>query len=170
MVRLFALLGILLVTGGCDQVSKHVARTGLRGQDVIVLPGGFVQLALAENSGAFLSLGASLPPLIRVGIVTVGVSVGLFFLLIYMVRKPGLPALAFLGLSLVWAGGVSNLVDRLTRGGMVTDFLFLRAGPLHTGVFNIADMAVLAGALLVIVSAQMQSRPRPTKINRSAGL
>jgi signal peptidase II len=157
-MRLLALLGILLVTGGCDQVSKHVARTGLRGQDAIVLPGGFMQLSLAENSGAFLSLGASLPPMIRAGVVTVGVSVALAVLLVYMVRKPGLPSLAFFGMSLIWAGGVSNLVDRLTRDGRVTDFLFLRAGPLHTGVFNIADMAVLAGALLVIVSSHQQSR------------
>ena len=167
-MRLIALLGILLITGGCDQVSKHVARTGLRGQDAILLPGGFVRLSLAENPGAFLSLGAALPPVLRIGIITVGVSLGLLVLLIYMVRTPRLPALAFLGLSLVWAGGVSNLVDRVTRGGLVTDFLFLRAGPLHTGVFNVADMAVLAGALLVIVTLQVQSRKQQAQDHGSA--
>jgi signal peptidase II len=47
------------------------------------------------------------------------------------------------------AGGASNLVDRLLSGRVV-DFAILRAGPLHTGVFNLADAAILGGAILFV--------------------
>jgi signal peptidase II len=56
------------------------------------------------------------------------------------------PAARF-GLTLVAAGGFSNLVDR-ARFGSVTDFLALGTGPLRSGIFNVADVAILAGVLL----------------------
>ncbi len=44
-------------------------------------------------------------------------------------------------------GGLSNLFDRLPDG-RVTDYVVLSAGPLRTGVFNLADAAILAGAFV----------------------
>ena len=44
-------------------------------------------------------------------------------------------------------GGFANLLDRIPDGS-VTDFLVVGAGRLHTGVFNLADAAIVAGALL----------------------
>ena len=88
---------------------------------------------------------------------------GLAFLLAYLVRAPRLRWLSFLGLALVWAGGVSNLIDRFIRHGRVTDFMVVRAGPLHTGVFNLADFAVMTGIVLFVVSMRAgSSRPEPT--------
>ena len=55
-------------------------------------------------------------------------------------------------LALILAGGVGNLIDRLRFVGRVTDFLYLSAGPLHTGVFNVADMAITLGILWLAVS------------------
>jgi len=57
------------------------------------------------------------------------------------------PALA--GLGLIAGGSLSNLADRLADGTVV-DFLYVGVGPLHTGVFNVADMAIVAGAILVV--------------------
>ncbi|MET0554978.1 MAG: signal peptidase II, partial [Vicinamibacteria bacterium] len=56
---------------------------------------------------------------------------------------------AGVGLGLVWAGGLSNLLDRV-RDGHVVDFVMLSAGPLRTGVFNVADVAITAGVVLVL--------------------
>jgi signal peptidase II len=53
---------------------------------------------------------------------------------------------------LVIAGGLGNLLDRLTHGGRVVDFMQLRAGPLRTGVFNVADVALMAGIGLVLLA------------------
>jgi signal peptidase II len=53
-------------------------------------------------------------------------------------------------LALVAGGGISNLIDRLLYNGRVTDFLNVGIGSLRTGIFNVADMAIMAGALLLL--------------------
>ena len=71
-----------------------------------------------------------------------------------------------LGLALLIAGGLGNLLDRVARpGGRVVDFaqLGLQLGPidLRTGVFNVADLAIVGGAaLLAIVSLRKRSIQR----------
>jgi len=54
-----------------------------------------------------------------------------------------------IGLSLVWAGGASNWVDRVARGSVV-DFLNVEFGALRTGIFNVADAAVMLGACILV--------------------
>ena len=48
---------------------------------------------------------------------------------------------------------MSNLVDRFARKGLVTDFILLRVGPIHTGIFNVADLAIVAGLIILAASA-----------------
>jgi signal peptidase II len=152
-LRLVALTSVLALTVGCDQVSKHVARTLLDPAESIPLLGGFAELILRENPGSFLSLGASLPEPIRRFLLTFAVGVSLVALLIYIARNGArLGLLFFAALALIWAGGTSNLIDRIVREGHVTDFLILRLGPLQTGVFNAADVIIVVGALALAVS------------------
>jgi signal peptidase II len=66
--------------------------------------------------------------------------------------------MAFAGLALAAAGGMSNLIDRITRHGLVTDFMVLRVGPLHTGIFNVADVIVMSGMGLLAFALWRQSR------------
>jgi signal peptidase II len=54
-------------------------------------------------------------------------------------------------LALVLAGGSSNLVDRFVNDGYVVDFINIGAGPIRTGIFNVADAAIAAGVLLILV-------------------
>jgi signal peptidase II len=157
--RVLALAAVLVWTAGCDQATKHIARRELGGRDAVTLPGSFVEFTLAENPGAFLSVGESLPPAAR-GAFTFGLGIGLALLLAHLVRSPGLSRPTLLGLALVWAGGTSNLIDRFARQGLVTDFMVVRLGPLHTGVFNFADLAIVAGALLAIASLRAGSPGR----------
>jgi signal peptidase II len=147
-LRLFALTLILTSTVGCDQISKHVARTQLDPAGSVTLLGGFAELILRENHGSFLSLGASLPEPVRHLLLTVIVGVTLLGLVIYLARNGSrFSPLFFTALALVWAGGTSNLIDRVARKGAVTDFIYLRLGPLQTGVFNAADVIILIGAI-----------------------
>jgi signal peptidase II len=161
-LRLLAVFVVLVFTAGCDQSSKHFARSEFS-QHSATLAGGLIEFTLAENPGAFLSLGASLPQCARSGLLTGGVSVGLALLLAYLLKNSMLHRLAFLGLSLIWAGGTSNLLDWFYRHGLVTDFMVLRLGPLHTGVFNVADMAVIFGLVLIIASLSLRPRPEPSR-------
>jgi signal peptidase II len=58
----------------------------------------------------------------------------------------------------VAAGGASNLIDRLARG-TVTDFMNVGIGPLRTGIFNLADVAITLGAVLVVLGGRPGARP-----------
>lgn len=46
---------------------------------------------------------------------------------------------------LILAGGFGNLYDRAINDGRVVDFMLLQLGPLQTGIFNVADIAIMAG-------------------------
>ncbi len=54
------------------------------------------------------------------------------------------------GLSLMLGGGFSNLYDRIFNNGAVVDFLNVGIVGLRTGIFNVADMALMLGAALLI--------------------
>jgi signal peptidase II len=47
------------------------------------------------------------------------------------------------------AGGASNWIDRAVRGSVV-DFMNVGIGPVRTGVFNVADVAIMLGAVLIV--------------------
>jgi signal peptidase II len=64
-----------------------------------------------------------------------------------VVIRGRLRAATAIGLTLFVAGGLSNWIDRATAGRVV-DFLNVGIGPVRTGVFNVADMAIMAGALV----------------------
>jgi signal peptidase II len=168
-VRLFFLLCLLLCTVGCDQVSKHMARTGLGQAGSVTLPAGLGELRLAENPGSFLSVGALLPAQVRFGVFTFAVGVGLVALFAHLTICPHIRMTRFVGLSLVLAGGMSNLLDRILRHGLVTDFVTVQIGPFRTGVFNVADVLIMIGVCTIVWTFWRRSAPdRPTnRIHRS---
>jgi signal peptidase II len=63
-----------------------------------------------------------------------------------------------LAIFLFFAGGLSNLIDRLTLGGYVVDFMNIGIGPVRTGIFNVADMFVMAGGGLFILQGLLHRR------------
>jgi signal peptidase II len=169
--RLVVLLLVLGCTVGCDQTSKHIARTELKHFASITLPGGLGEFRLVENPGSFLGLCDSLPDSLRLALLTVGVGVGLLGLLAYLAGRARLNRYAFIGLSLIWAGGTSNLIDRVTRpGGLVTDFIFIRIGPLHTGVFNAADIVIMIGMTVLVCDLWRTRRQIHTPQPQTKGL
>ena len=61
------------------------------------------------------------------------------------------PRIAQIGLCLIFGGGVSNLIDRVARGWVI-DFLNVGIGSLRTGIFNVADMALMLGVAIVLLT------------------
>jgi signal peptidase II len=144
--RLVVLL-VAFVTIGCDQVTKHAARGQLAGQPRQTYLGDAVRLEYAENRGAFLSLGAEWPRWARFTSFTLAPAVVLLVIGVW-------------SLGLVWAGGVSNLVDRVLHGAVV-DFMNVGIGWLRTGIFNVADVAITLGVLLLAAYGTERDGPRP---------
>jgi signal peptidase II len=143
------LLLAILGTIGCDRVTKHVATATLAGTAGDSYLADTVWVGYVENPGGFLSLGASLPPVARTIVFTVGTGVMLLLLAVIAARHAS-GRWSTLGLALFVAGGASNWIDRIVRGSVV-DFVSIGIGPLRTGVFNMADVAIMVGALMLVV-------------------
>lgn len=150
-MRAVLFAAILLFCVGCDQVAKQVATEQLGGSPALSLLGDTVRLELVQNGGAFLSLGASLPPAVRHAAFVLFVPLVLT-IVCALAWRSGIASLTTLaGLALLAGGGLGNWVDRLFHDGLVTDFVSLGIGPLRTGVFNVADLCVMAGAVLFVL-------------------
>ena len=146
MGRRGALALTVLATVAADRLSKLVATRLLSGRPPVEWLGGLVRFQLAENRGAFLGLGGSLPEGIQFAafVAAIGLALGAAFA--WLLRQRNLPARRAFCAAVTIGGGLANLLDRLSDG-TVTDFLVIGIGPIHTGVFNLADAAILAGAL-----------------------
>ena len=151
LFRRWCLIVLLVAaTVGCDRVTKHIAVQQLAGRPTQSYFADTLRLGYAENTGGFLSLGADLPAAVRTIIFTVATGV-LLVLLIAAAWRNGWDRWRTVALSLFIAGGASNWVDRLASGRVV-DFLNVGIGSLRTGVFNVADMAIMAGVALLFVT------------------
>jgi signal peptidase II len=161
LVLVLAVLGTI----GCDRVTKHLAADALAGGRSYL--GDTVWLGYVENRGGFLSLGASLPPGVRTVVFTGGTGLMLVALTVLAIRQRwhGWPAI---GLALFVAGGASNWIDRVVRGSVV-DFLNVGIGPVRTGVFNVADMAIMLGAAMVVVFGFRRTSEEPRTVNETDG-
>ena len=156
--RLILVFVILLGCVGCDQATKSVARDHLQAHAAMSFLGDTLRLQYAENPGAFLSLGASLPHRWGAAIFTVGGMVFVFATLLYAVVVLQLGRLRAVALSLVGGGGLGNLIDRIRFDGYVTDFLNVGVGSIRTGIFNVADMALIVGMVLFFLAYRRSER------------
>jgi len=143
---------IVLVSVGCDQATKQLARTGLMGGGTRSIIDGILVLRYVENEGAFLSLGARLPRPVRIVAFIAFPLLILGWIILSLARDKATGWRVILGFSCIAGGGFGNLIDRLLRGGRVSDFIILGIGSVRTGVFNLADLSVLIGCALLLAS------------------
>ncbi|MCB0365031.1 MAG: signal peptidase II [Bdellovibrionaceae bacterium] len=158
--------GVVVLLLVLDQVSKEIAIHFLKGRATLTFLGDTFRLQYAENKGAFLSLGAGLSEGSRFWILGVIV---LAFLALYSYHLlKGAPSREVVaGISLVVGGGISNLIDRFFRAeGSVIDFMNMGIGSLRTGIFNIADMAIVAGVLLLFYDSWLAKRRSQPSVER----
>ena len=151
MTRLGIHLLLVMAIGatiGCDRATKHVAATELSDGLVRSYLADTLRLEYAENAGAFLSLGAEWPRPVRAAVIGAGNALVLLLLLVGVRR--GWPAPRLLGVALFVGGAVSNLMDRIAHGAVI-DFMNVGIGPLRTGIFNLADVAIMLGVGLVLL-------------------
>jgi signal peptidase II len=151
-----SLLIVVLTTIGCDHATKYAARVSLQNTPHRSYFGNMIRISYAENTGGFLSLGANLPTAHRTVLFTAITGVVLLGLGA-LVFRGRLDRITGLGMALFVAGGVSNWIDRVLRGSVV-DFLNLGIGSLRTGIFNVADVAIMLGAAVMIIGEVAKSR------------
>ncbi|MDY6794257.1 MAG: signal peptidase II [Actinomycetota bacterium] len=140
------LFATALITLVMDQLSKAIVRIHLPLGETVSL--GFLEFRQVRNPGtAFGLITSKAWPLFVVSIV-------LFFVLILVLWKWGGPGSRVfqMGLGLIIGGALGNIIDRLTLGEVV-DFIDVGFWP----VFNIADIAIVAGVGIVLVIVAKQT-------------
>lgn len=154
-VRLILLIAIG-ATIGCDRVTKHVAAITLSEAPSRSFLADTFRLEYIENEGAFLSLGADWPLAVRTAVFGVGNCLLLIGVTVLAMRARW-PKWALVGLALFVAGGASNLVDRLAYGRVI-DFMNIGIGSLRSGIFNVADVAIMLGAGILVFEGSRANR------------
>jgi len=152
--RLGLVVLILIACTSCDQMVKNIAKESLAPSSPISLLNDSIRFEYIQNPGAILGLGGNLPREARVLFAIVFVSIILAFTLVFAFNTHRFSLMQLVGISLVAAGGVGNLLDRLFNNGAVIDFVRLGIGPLQTAIFNVADVAILGGAFTILLSAK----------------
>jgi len=150
--RLAALLyGTAAATYLVDRVSKLWVEQALSGREAVQVIPGFLRFTYTTNSGGAFGLGQSAPLLFAGATLLVSV-----FIVVTSFRLPR--PLVAVALGLVLGGALGNLTDRVVRGpglsGRVIDFIDLRVWP----VFNLADSAVVIGAILLAIASLQKPR------------
>ena len=137
-------LGIAIASA--DQLTKYWALATLSGAGVVeVTP--FFNLVLVWNTGVSFGLLQGFGEAGRWGLVMLACAVGIG-LAVWLFRESRL--LPQCALCLVLAGAVGNVIDRM-RFGAVVDFLDFHLMGYHWPAFNIADSAIVIGAILLMV-------------------
>ncbi len=143
---------VIAVTLILDQLTKIWARSSLVGQPRQTFLFETIAIEHAENTGAFLSVGSQMSDYARFLIFTVGVVFVLIWAAYLLTRRIDLHRAEVWGLALLLAGGIGNLIDRVMKSS-VTDFVQIGIGPLRTGIFNVADVAIMLGVGLLFLAS-----------------
>jgi len=143
-MRLFwpLLSGLLLA----DCATKELAQEHLVPWVPEPVIGDVVRLTLAYNQGGAMSF--SVGPYSRV-IFSVTAMLAVVVLLVMYRRTDSRATATLLALALVMGGALGNLLDRLRSGRGVVDFIDLGIGDVRFWTFNVADIGVSIGAILL---------------------
>jgi len=132
-----------------DQLAKFAAVHFLAvNKAVAVTP--FFNLVLVYNSGAAFSILSDAAGWQRALFIAIALIASVW--IVYLLRKYPHQRLFALALSLVLAGAVGNVIDRILIGAVI-DFLDFHALGYHWPAFNVADSAITCGAALLIWDA-----------------
>jgi len=136
-----------------DQISKIWVRNNFESYIENSIIGDVFTLIKVENTGAFLGMGSELSETPRILLLIVLPIVVLISITIYTYFDKSLDKISIIGFSLIIGGGIANIFDRIVFGS-VTDFLYLNFGSIFkTGIFNIADVSVTTGMILILISS-----------------
>jgi len=142
---------------GCDQTTKLFATQYLPKEKMDSYLFDVLRVGYTENIGAFLGLGNNLSEQARLWMFVVVIGIFLSGLLWYLITNSKQTMYSLLALSLVFSGGVSNFYDRVVNNGAVIDFLNVGVGTVRTGIFNVADIAIMAGVFILLL---LQIKPK----------
>ena len=118
----------------------------------------FFDVVMARNPGISYSLLSASTPTGRWGLVAF-VAAASVMIAIWLWRTT--TRLVALALGLVLGGAIGNATDRFSYG-WVADFYYFHVGDFHWYVFNLADVAIVAGVALLLLDAARPAHKMPS--------
>jgi signal peptidase II len=149
-----AFIAILIVFNiAIDQISKIWVRANVEPFSEASIIGDIFSLHNVENTGAFLGMGSDLNPTLKILLLLILPVIVLGLVVVHIIRDKSIDKLSLIGFCCIIGGGLANVYDRFAYGS-VTDFLHIDlGGKLRTGIFNIADMSVSTGMILILAAS-----------------
>jgi signal peptidase II len=142
----FFLSGLLVIA---DQVSKYAVQKSISPGDPKVIIRGLLEFQYVTNNGAIFGLFNQAESGLVFVLLTIGSILAMGFVVFYIFKSPPSDKLLNISLSLILAGALGNILDRLIRG-FVIDFVKINIRSFTWPNFNVADSCISIGAVLLI--------------------
>ena len=155
---------ILLIVANItiDQISKVVVRATIEEDQVIKIIGDNFIMTRVQNSGAFLGMGSELNDTLRLILLLILPVVVLGGVIYYILKNKALDRLSLIAFCCIIGGGIANVFDRIVEGS-VTDFFYIKLTDIiRTGIFNVADMSVTFGMILLLIASFIHRKKEKT--------
>lgn len=152
------ILGAVVVVA-LDQFTKTAITSGFYRNEARPIIDGFFNLVYVMNPGAAFSFMAGASATFRYIFFCGITAVAIVLILYYLLKSKPKSLLIVTSLTLIFAGAIGNLIDRI-RYGAVVDFLDFYISNLHWPAFNVADSAISVGAVLMIWEMILNSKKR----------
>lgn len=152
LIKILVSLIVIFCNISCDQITKEKVRTEISINETINIVNNNFILTKVENTGAAMSLGENLSPKFKIVFLQILPVLILFLMFAYIIKEKKVSKLNLIAVSFIIGGGIGNIYDRILYNS-VTDFMYLEFGGLHTGIFNMADVSVVVGTLLIFLNS-----------------
>lgn len=141
--RIMELLYIFLLIMA-DQLTKLIAKINLYPDVNIDLISGYLSLTYLENRGAAFGIFKN-KKFFLVGLTSLVIA----FMIYYLLKNKDISKYMKISLILIISGAIGNLIDRITKGYVVDFIHFYIKNIFDWPVFNVADIFVVCGTILL---------------------
>jgi signal peptidase II len=146
-----------------DRLAKWVVDKNIALHESVAVVPGFFHLTHVENRGAAFGLFAESPSEWKIAVLVLFSLVALVVVSALLWKNSHAMTTTGVGLALILGGALGNLWDRLLSG-QVVDFLDFYVGSYHWPAFNLADSAIVVGALLLVTEILFSKSPSEQKV------
>jgi signal peptidase II len=165
--RTLGIISLIVANIALDQISKLIVRTEVAKNEIIPIIGDTFILTKVENKGAFLGMGSDLSDTSRLLFLLILPVLVLGYVIYYILKNKALDRLSLIAFCCIIGGGIANVYDRIVYGE-VTDFFHIDLGGMFkTGIFNVADMSVTTGMIMLLVASFIH-RKKDTSTDRTS--
>ncbi len=147
-----------------DQGAKWLVARSITLHDSLVVVPGLFRITHVQNRGAAFGLFSDSPSEWKIAILISFSLVALVVVSALLWKNSHAMSVTGVGLALILGGALGNLWDRLISGHVV-DFLDFYIGSYHWPAFNVADSAIVVGALLLVGEILFAKTPEQQKVS-----